>query len=192
MRHSHFRTCRPKSLPNTMSIAYLVSSEAAGEGKNPHGESWQKSWQKKLVFMYLPKRLNKHLIGRDIINVGLVKSHLSIWKPSTLEKYMQWFICISLLSFGGHICIRMSFHSIHLLVALLGSLDFEMNATTTTASITISKAVRLRQWSRVLSELEVPIIFFGWYREAWGSGIRLFRTGVRTGGCAQFSGLVGV
>jgi hypothetical protein len=26
-----------------------------------------------------------------------------------------------------------------------------------------------------------PLIFFGWYREAWGSGIGLFGTGVRTG-----------
>jgi hypothetical protein len=33
------------------------------------------------------------------------------------------------------------------------SLDFEMNASTTIASITISKAVGLRGWSRVLSVL---------------------------------------
>jgi hypothetical protein len=63
----------------------LVSSEAGGKGENSHGEIWQK----KLVFMYLPKRLNKHLIGRDIVGVGLAKSHLSIRKLSTLEKYMQ-------------------------------------------------------------------------------------------------------
>jgi hypothetical protein len=41
----------------------------------------------------------------------------------------------------------MSVHSIHPLVALLGSLDFDMNAATTTASITISKA-RIKQRSR--------------------------------------------
>jgi hypothetical protein len=48
----------------------LVSSEAAGKGENSHGERWQN----KLVFMYLPGRLNEHLIGRDIISVGLAKS----------------------------------------------------------------------------------------------------------------------
>jgi hypothetical protein len=47
----------------------LVSSEATGKGENSHGESWQK----KLVFMYLPKRFNEHLIRRDIIGVGLAK-----------------------------------------------------------------------------------------------------------------------
>jgi hypothetical protein len=48
-----------------------------------------KAEKKNLVFMYLPKRLNEHLIGRDIIGVGLAKSHLPTGKPSTLEKYMQ-------------------------------------------------------------------------------------------------------
>jgi hypothetical protein len=62
----------------------LVSSEAAGKGENSHGESWQT----KLVFMYLPKRLNKHLIGRDIIGVGLANSHLSNGKLRALENYM--------------------------------------------------------------------------------------------------------
>jgi hypothetical protein len=62
-----------------------VSSEAAGKGENSHGESWQK----KLGFIYLPKRLNEHLIGRDIIGVGLAKSRLSIGKLSTPEKYTQ-------------------------------------------------------------------------------------------------------
>jgi hypothetical protein len=47
-------------------------------------------------------------------------------------------------------------------------------------------------WGAYQLKLEVPINFFGWYREAWGSGIGLFRTGVRTGGRARFSGLVGV
>jgi hypothetical protein len=80
-----FAPAAQKSLPNTISVVQLVSSGAAGKGGNSHGESWQK----KLVFMYLPKRLDEHLIGRDIIGVGLTKSHLSIGKLSTLEKYMQ-------------------------------------------------------------------------------------------------------
>jgi hypothetical protein len=63
----------------------LVSSEAAGKGETSHGEGWQK----KLGFIYLPKQLNEHLIERDIIGVGLAKSHLSIGKLSTLEKDMQ-------------------------------------------------------------------------------------------------------
>jgi hypothetical protein len=41
-------------------------------------------------------------------------------------------------------------------------------------------------------QLEVPINFFGWCREAWRSGIGLCRTCVRTGGRARFSGLVWV
>jgi hypothetical protein len=61
------------------------ASEAAGKGEISDGESWQK----KLVFIYLPKRSNEHLIWRDIIGVGFTKSHLSIGKLSTLEKYMQ-------------------------------------------------------------------------------------------------------
>jgi multisubunit Na+/H+ antiporter MnhC subunit len=56
-----------------------------GKGENSYGEGWQKN----LVFMYLPKRLNKHLIGMDIIGTGLAKSHLLIGKLSTIEKYMQ-------------------------------------------------------------------------------------------------------
>jgi hypothetical protein len=45
----------------------------------------EKAGKKKLAFIYPPKRLNEHLIGRDIIGIGLAKSHLSTGKLSTLE-----------------------------------------------------------------------------------------------------------
>jgi hypothetical protein len=82
MRHNHFRTGRPKKLTKH-DIRRLISILRKGEIS--HG----KGWQKKLVFIYLPKRLNEHLIVRGIIGVGLAKSHLSIGKLRTLEKYMQ-------------------------------------------------------------------------------------------------------
>jgi hypothetical protein len=46
-------------------------------------------------------------------------------------------------------------------------------------------------WGAISYNWKSPLIFFGWYREAWGSGIGLFITGVRTGGRTRFSGLVG-
>jgi hypothetical protein len=57
----------------------------AGKGENSHGESWQK----KAGLHVSPKTIKRALNWRDIIGVGLAKSHLSIGKLSTLEKYMQ-------------------------------------------------------------------------------------------------------
>jgi hypothetical protein len=77
-------------------------------------------------------------------------------------------------------------------VVLLGSLDFNMNAITLHRSRFSKRYGFSNGLGYYQLQLEVPINFFGWYREAWGSGIGLFKLGVRTGGRARFSGLVGV
>jgi hypothetical protein len=83
MRRNHFRTGRQKMLTKH-DIRRLIGILRSGrEGRKI---LMGKGGKKKLVFMYLQKRLNEHLIGRDIIGVGLAKSHLSAGK---LEKYMQ-------------------------------------------------------------------------------------------------------
>jgi hypothetical protein len=85
MRRDYFRTGRPKKLTKHDIRRIFGILRSAWEGRK---FSWGKL-EKKLVSMYLPKRFNGHLVRRDIIGVGLAKSHLSIGKLSTLEKYMQ-------------------------------------------------------------------------------------------------------
>jgi hypothetical protein len=71
MQRNNFRTGCPKKLTKH-DIRRLIDILRSGwEGRN---FSWGKL-AKNLVFMYLPKRLNEHLIWKDIIGVGLAKSH---------------------------------------------------------------------------------------------------------------------
>jgi hypothetical protein len=85
LRRNHFRTGRPKKLTKHDIHRLIGILRSDWEGRK---FSWGKL-AKKAVFMYPPKRLNEHLIGGDIIDVGLAKSRLSIGKLSTLKKHMQ-------------------------------------------------------------------------------------------------------
>jgi hypothetical protein len=140
MQRNHFRTGRPKKLTKH-DIRHLIGILRSGwEGR-------KFSWAK------LEKTAGLHVSSKTIKRVLNLKGYhqCRACKMPFINRETQHarklYSMIHLhkpVEFWQSHMYSMSVHSIHPLVALLGSLNFDRNAATTTASITISKVVGLR------------------------------------------------
>jgi transposase len=98
MRRNNFRTGRPKKLTQHNIRRLIGILRSSWEGRK---FSWE-NLAKKAGLHVSSKTIKRALNWDGYHRCRAFKSHLSIGKLITLEKYMQSFICISLLSFGGH------------------------------------------------------------------------------------------